>query len=87
MSEIGDRLSREAEPLKTLRDELRVQIHLGKKEAQQTWEKTEKNWEDLEARLQQLRRESEEPLEKVADAARALVHEIGEAYRSIKKLL
>jgi ElaB/YqjD/DUF883 family membrane-anchored ribosome-binding protein len=87
MSDLDDALSREVEQLKTLRDELRVQIHLAKKEAQQAWGTAEKSWEDLESRLRQIKRQSEEPLEKVADATRQLVHEIGDAYRTIRKLV
>jgi len=87
MSDLDDALSREVDQLKTLRDELRVQIHLGKKEAEQVWSSAEKSWEHLEDRLRQIKRQSEEPLEKVADATRQLVHEIGEAYRTIKKLV
>ena len=87
MSDLDDALSREVDQLKTLRDELRVQMHLAKKEAQQVWSAAEKNWEHLESRLHQIKCQSEEPLEKVADASRNLVHEIGEAYRTIKKLV
>ena len=87
MSELGDRLSQELDNLRTLRDELRVQIDLGKKEARQQWEKTENNFQELENKLRQIQKESQEPLHQVGEAARQLVHEIGEAYRTIKAKL
>ena len=86
MSELADRIGRELEELRTLRDELRVQVHLGKKEARGYFEKAEKSWHEAEAKLELIRRGSREPLEQVAEAARQLVREIGEAYQSIKKL-
>jgi hypothetical protein len=42
MTEIGERLSEDLEALKTLRDEIRVRIHLGKREAIDRWEEAEK---------------------------------------------
>jgi SMC interacting uncharacterized protein involved in chromosome segregation len=87
MSELADRLKREFEHLETARDELRVKIHLARMEAQERFEQAEKSWHELEGKLKLIQRESEKPLHDVGEAARQLAQEIGEAYKSIRKLL
>jgi len=87
MSELADRLKQEMEHLETARDELRVKVHLAKMEAQERFEQAEKSWNDLESKVKLIQRESEKPLHEVAEAARQLAKEIGEAYKSIRKLI
>lgn len=87
MSGIQDRLSDELDSLKRLRDELRVQLQLGKQEARDAWERTEKSWHSLEGRLNRVGRQSKESLEGVEEAAKLLMQEIREGYRRIKELL
>lgn len=87
MSELNEKIHEEVDALKRVRDELRVQIHLGKAEAKERWEEAEKSWHHLEARLRQLREESREPVDDIAKAARNLAHEIREGYRHIKRTL
>lgn len=87
MTDLRERLSREAENLKRIRDELRVQLHLGREEARERFEQAEKRWEHLEAKLKALGHESQESMEEVGEAAQGLLHEIAESYRRIRRSL
>ena len=87
MSEKGRAFEAEIETLKTLRDELRVQLNLAGKEARDLFAKTETSWRELEARAEVVAKESRGALRDVGEAARSLIDEIQEAYRHIRKLL
>lgn len=85
MSEPIGRLHEEVETLKTLRDELKVQVHLGALEAKERFDEAETNWHKLEDKLRSISQESGESLRDVGQAARLLVDEIHEAYRHIRE--
>lgn len=87
MSDLGEALSEQVDELRRLRDELRVQAELAKMEARDLWHGAEARWKDLDAKLEQVSRETREPLGKVGDAAKELVHEISAAYKQIRKLV
>jgi uncharacterized protein YoxC len=87
MTAIAEKISQELDELKRLRDELRVQIHLGTAETRDLWEKTEQRFAGLETRLKELKREVKGPLQDVGEATRYLLDEIGNAYRQIRKAL
>lgn len=87
MSERRGAFEEELETLRTLRDELRVQLNLASKEARDLFAKAESSWQKLEARAEQVGRESAGALRDVSGAARNLLDEIKEAYRHIRKLL
>ena len=87
MSELADKIGRELDELRTLRDELRIQVHLGKKDAQGYWEKAEKSWNHLEGRLKVLGEVTQESAEEVGEAARLLADEIRHAYKHLKAFL
>ncbi len=87
MSDLGEKLEGEVEALKRARDELRVQIQLGKAEARDLWDKTEHRWHEVESKLKLVSREAEEPLREAGSAAREVLHEIGEAYKRIRRAL
>jgi len=80
-------LEQELETLKTARDELGLQIHLGQQEAKEAWEQVEKKWQHLEAHTRVVAEASRESLDDVEAAWEGLVDEIREGYRSIKALL
>lgn len=84
---VQDRLSEEVESLRTLRDELRVQVHLGQAEARERWDQLEKKWQHLEARAGVLAEASRDSLDDIEEAGRLLVDEIRDGYRSLKGLL
>jgi CBS domain-containing protein len=75
------------EELRRVRDELRVQLHLGRTEAQELWEKLEHRFAEAESHARAFARRAEEPLHDVADAARLLIDEIGSGYRRLRHLL
>jgi hypothetical protein len=77
----------EIETLKTLRDELRVQLNLAGKEARDRFASAETSWQKLESHAEFVAKESRGALRDVGEAARNLVEEIKEAYRHIRKLL
>ncbi len=87
MSDLKDRIQAEADELRSLRDELRVQIHLAKLEAQERYEAAEKSWEHLEAKLNLLASETRASAQDVGDAARLLLDEIREGYEHVRKLV
>lgn len=80
-------LESEVDTLRTLRDELRVQLNLAGKEARDLFDSAEKSWQKLEGRLRLVERESRQEFHGVGDAARTLVKEIRDAYRRVRLLL
>ena len=68
--------------LKQMRDELKLQIHLGSKEAQDQWNELEKQWDEFEAKAK-----LGESAQDVADAAGKLGSELADAYKKIKDAL
>lgn len=87
MAEETRETTEELEGLRRLRDELRVQLHLGKAEARDQFEKLEKTWQHLEARLKLIREESSEDLGQIREAAGLLMGEIRDGYRHLRSLL
>ena len=75
-------ISKIAEELKQKRDELKLQIHLGSKEAQQEWEKLEAKWDDFSAKAK-----LEESAESVGSALGLLGDELKQGYDRLKKAL
>ena len=87
MSEEKGLFHDEVETLRRLRDELRVQVNLAAKDLRDRFESAEKHWEDLEARLKQLGRETKEPLEHIEEAGKQLASQIRDAYHDIRRQL
>lgn len=83
----SDRLKGEIDTLRTARDELRVQLELGKAEARDLWDDLEKRWQHLDAKAQVLAEAGREVLDEVEDAGKLLVDEIRDGYRKLEKLL
>ena len=87
MSDLQAKLDEEMEALKRVRDELRVQVHLGKAEAQELWEAMEHKWHEAESKLTRVARDAEEPLHEIGEAARSLLREIRDGYKQIRESL
>ena len=85
MADILDKLSKEAEELKTLRDELRVKLDLGRMEARDLWEKAEKAWSEHEKKLVAVSHETGDALREVGVSVRKILSDIREDYRKIRK--
>ena len=82
------RLHDEFEKLKQRRDELRVQLDLGNKEARAAWEEAEGKWAQLEGRLKVLARESKDAAgdvaEKTAEKAEVLLKEVKDGFARLR---
>lgn len=87
MTDWSEKFAEEIDDLRRVRDELRVQIHLGKEEAKQRWEEVERRWSHLEAKLKLVREESKDSLEDIGEAGKTLLEEIRNGYRHVRKLL
>jgi len=84
---IGDRMKREVEHLKQVRDELRVQANLGKAELRDRWEGLEKRWSELEGKLSLMGDQARDDAGDVRKAADLLAKEIREGYENLKSRL
>ena len=81
------RFDAELEELRRVRDELRVQVHLGKAEVRELWERLEKRFHHAEAEVKQIAHRAEEPIHDVAEAADLLLDEIRSGYRRLREIL
>lgn len=87
MSDLQKRINDEFEKLRTLRDELRVKIHLGKAEARDKWEELESDWQHVEGKIKVLGEETKESAKEVGEATEIVVGELRDAYRRLRDLL
>jgi hypothetical protein len=87
MTDLQDRIKLEFENLRTLRDELRVKIHLGKAEARDKWETLESDWQHVETKIKALGHETKESAKEVGEATEVLVDELRDAYRRLRDLI
>ena len=86
-SPFGAWLSGELRELHRVRDELKVQIHLGKAELRARWTALERGLEALESRSSRAREAVEEPLRELEDDAKKLVADLREGFRRIRDAL
>lgn len=82
-----ERYAEELDELRRIRDELRVQVHLGKAEATDLWEKLESRFNEAESHVRTLARQAEEPMSDVAEAAKLLLEEVRSGYHRLRELL
>jgi predicted nucleic acid-binding Zn-ribbon protein len=87
MTDLQDRINQEFENLRTLRDELRVKIELGKAEVRDKWEELEGDWQHVEGKIRVLGEETRESAKEVGEATEILVGELRDAYRRLRDLL
>jgi hypothetical protein len=87
MSDRKERLEEMVSSLKQIRDELKVQIHLGKAEAKDEWEKLEEKWQELKAHKETVAEAVEESAKDVGSALELVGGELKAGYERIKKLL
>ena len=87
MTDLSDRLNEDFEHLRTLRDDLRVRVHLGKAEVRDQWEELEKDWHRAEGRMKAIGESSRESAKDVKAAAGLLVEQLRDAYHRLRKLL
>jgi hypothetical protein len=82
-----ERMQAEIASLRTLRDELRVRVHLGAKDARDRFQDAERAWHKLEGRLEELGRATAESADEVGAAVRLLASTVRDAYGHIKEAL
>jgi ElaB/YqjD/DUF883 family membrane-anchored ribosome-binding protein len=73
--------------LQQLRDELRLQIHLGSKEAQDEYEKLEQKWDELMQEGQPLAEAVSDTAKNVGAAVDLAASELKQGYEKILDLL
>ena len=84
-AKINQTLDAGMDELHLVRDELALKAHLLGMEARQQWEETEPLWTRLSAKLDQVKHESGEALDKLASAAVELKQDLAERYQRLKK--
>jgi CBS domain-containing protein len=67
-AKLRENLRKELDDLRRIRDELRVQIQLGKAEVMDRWDEMEHGWNDVEAQWKEISKKADEPLEQVGAA-------------------
>ena len=80
-------LADERDRLLTMRDELRVQLHLAGAEARDRFEELERAWSRFEGRMAVLADVARSEAHDVGDAAELLLDEIKNGYEHIRKQL
>lgn len=70
--------------VKTQRDELRVQSHLGRAEFKDEWGELEKKWESAEQNLKQVQGDAKETTDEWLASAKVVMEELSSAYDRIK---
>lgn len=83
-SDVKGWMKREIEDLRRIRDELRVQTHLGKAEVRERWEALERALDTLERKAKRMSRAAEQPLHQLEQDVRKLVTDLREGYRQIR---
>ena len=77
----------ELEELRRIRDELRVQVHLGGAELRDAWDKLEETYQELEQRGTRVARAAQEPMRELGDDARNLARHLRDGYRRIREAI
>ena len=75
------------ETLKQRRDELNLQLHLGKAEAKELWNETEEKWQHLRNQLEQIDDETGDVAKDIGAAAMLVADEIRHGYERLRKML
>jgi CBS domain-containing protein len=87
MREVSARFRDDFDALRRTRDELRVQVHLGKADAQDRWSDLEKKWHEFEGRVTSLTQEAREPLHEAREIAEDLAGELRRGYHALRRAL
>jgi CBS domain-containing protein len=82
--DLGEWVHHELTELRRMRDELRVQTHLGKAEVRDRWEALERTLNALESKVKHATRVAEEPLRQAERDLRKLAADLRDGYRRIR---
>lgn len=83
-SDLKGWLKQELDELRRMRDELRVQAHLGKAEVRERWQALERSLDQLESRAKRTSRAAEPPLRQIESDLRKLAADLRDGYRQIR---
>ncbi|NNL85324.1 MAG: hypothetical protein HKP27_06705 [Myxococcales bacterium] len=84
---LESRFEGELRKLRTLRDELKLQLHLGSSDLKDRYEELEGKWHAFERRVAAAREVAREDTEEVTEATKLLLGEIRDGYRHIRDSL
>lgn len=87
MSDIKDQISSKVDDLRRIRDELRVQLDLGKKDAEDAWAGIEHKWQEVEGKLGVIEKEGLDAAKDIAAATEVLLDEIRDGFDRVRKLI
>ena len=82
-----DKLVELMEIHKQRRDELSVQMHLGKAEAKVLWKETEDKWQHLRNQLDKMNEDTGEASKNIGATAILIAEEIKQGYERLRELL
>lgn len=82
-----EKLTELLDKLRQGRDEVGVQIHLGKAEAKDLWKETEDKWRSLRSQLDKIDDDTGDTAKDVGAATMLLAEEIKKGYERLRKLL
>jgi CBS domain-containing membrane protein len=77
-------LEGELDDLRRMRDELRVQAHLGRAELRERWEDLERSLDALDSKAKQAKRAAEPVLRELEQDARKLARDLRDGFRKIR---
>jgi CBS domain-containing protein len=83
-SDLRGWLRKELDDLRRIRDELRVQAHLGRAEVRDRWASLERSLEELETQAKRGSRAAEEPLRQIEQDLRKLASDLRDGFRQIR---
>ncbi len=87
MTESQKKLEESYDRLKQMRDELKVQLNLGKKEAKERWEKVEKDLDELQVRMKAYAEKGEKQADKWKKETRDLIGDVRTRLETYRKNL
>lgn len=85
MTKLKETLDKEVEELRRVRDQLKVQAHLGKAEFKDAWARLEAHWPKVEEKLKKLESETSEFKDELLESAKDLVEEIRQGYLRMRR--
>ena len=83
-SEFKGWVKRELDDLRRIRDELRVQAHLGRAEVLERWEALERSMNQLDSKAKRASRAAEPALRQLEQDVRKLATDLRDGYRRIR---
>lgn len=87
MSDLREQLEQEVDQLRTLRDELNVQLHLASQDLKDQWERLERGWSHVESRAKQIGDVGDDVAHEVRETLHVLTDQLKGGYERIKQLL